>query len=221
MLNWEREVYKHTDCDCIVLGKSLVKGGITASKLYDVKRKPEEYFWIVNVEALRDKDIANTLAGYTRNGEIVMVSVDDIHLCKTPDSAQAKGILGLQSEFKLALSGTPVVKNPLTMYMPLKWMECISQTYTDFCNYYVEYAPFGARIPRGYKHVWELRRMLESVMLRRKKDEVLDLPEKTREVVHLAPTPEQKSAYAEAMSECHMDKSRNDWARENLNLIQG
>mgnify|MGYP002524077510 FL=1 len=43
-----------------------------------------------------------------------------VHNCKDPSSHQGANLLKTQSEYKLGMTGTPLMNNPLDVYVPLK-----------------------------------------------------------------------------------------------------
>ena len=70
--NWKAEIETHSNEQCIVLGdrlltrgprKGLTREGSTEEKFEDLKSMPEPYFWIVNIETLRNKKFANVKVG--------------------------------------------------------------------------------------------------------------------------------------------------------------
>jgi len=107
-----------------------------------------------------------------------MIVVDEIHVCKSPTSQQGKNLLKLKAKYKLGMTGTLLLNDPLDCFMPLKWLGIDRSTYTNFKYYYCNFGgPFGNQI-MGYKNLDVLKDQLFRCSLRRTKD-LLDLPEKT------------------------------------------
>ena len=101
------------------------------------------------------------------------------HNCKDPTSQQGKGILKVSADTMIAMTGTPLMNNPLDLYIILKWLGYEDHSFYAFKNYHCEMGGYGNYQIVGYKHLEELQDRLDDIMLRRLKNDVLDLPEKT------------------------------------------
>jgi len=192
-INWLREIKKHTkEPACIIGGKK----DSNQSKLIHLQQIPEEYFWIINGEALRNSKISDLLKIYTKKGIISILLVDEIHRLKNPVTQQGKGLLKLKEcKEKILLSGTPIENSPLDGFMILKLLEFEKRTWTNFKGYYCEYGGFGGFQVLGYNNMKEYRNRFKSIMLRRLKEDVLDLPEKIRTTEYLKMNPLQRLVY--------------------------
>ena len=51
-----------------------------------------------------------------------MVVVDEVHKCKNPKAKQTKGLLELDTHYKLGLTGTPIVNSPLDLFAMMQWL---------------------------------------------------------------------------------------------------
>ena len=181
--NWMNEVRTHSNEEAFILGmKPNGKIGSNQDKYNDVinLHGRSEYFVITNVESLRDDLIAGALAEACKCGLIGVVAIDEIHKCKNPTSQQGKGILKIQSEVRIAMTGTPLMNTPLDLYIVLKWLGYEKHSFYAFKNHLCEMGGYGGYEIVGYRPnaMAELQEQLDEVMLRRKKDDVLDLPEK-------------------------------------------
>ena len=179
--NWMNEVKIHSNESAFILGQQKNgKIGSNADKLNDVLnlKNHKEFFVITNVESLRDEEIVKALADSCNKKEIGIIVVDEIHKCKNPTSQQAKGILKLKSDVRIAMTGTPVMNTPIDLFVILRWLGYESHSFYQFKNHYCEMGGFGGYEIIGYKNLSELRSRLDEIMLRRLKKEVLDLPEK-------------------------------------------
>lgn len=208
--NWQNEILTHSDETGFILGQRLtkkgkVKIGSNADKLADLKNLPDDYFIITNVESLRDKDIAEQVAKLCNKGEIGLVAIDEIHKCKNPQSQQGKGMLKVNAKYKIAMSGTPLMNTPLDLFIILKWLGYETHTFSAFKNYYCEMGGFGGYQIMGYKHLDALQEQLDNVMLRRLKDDVLDLPEKLYIDEFVDMTKEQEKIYKEVTEQIRSD----------------
>lgn len=198
--NWQREVSIHSDEKAHILGESISKRGnrvmsSVAKRLEDLQAPHDEFFLITNVETLRDKNVQATVREMCDNGDIGMVIIDEIHKCKNSTSAVGKAIHCCQSYYKLALTGTPLMNTPIDLYNVLKWLDVEFHTLTQFKNYYCVLGGFSGYEVVGYKHLPELQQTLNSVMVRRRKEDVLDLPPKIRSVEYIEMTKPQQKLY--------------------------
>ena len=209
--NWRNEVSVHSDEGAWILGqrqkgRRLVIGSNT-DKYNDVANLQDNtnYFIITNVESLRDESIVGKLQEACKSGLIGMVAFDECHKAKNPSTQQGKGILKLQADTMIAMTGTPLMNTPLDLYIILKWLGYEKHAFYSFRNHYCSMGGFGGYQIVGYKNLEELESRLDDIMLRRKKEEVLDLPEKVyiEEMVEM--TPKQKQIYNEVTAEIKMN----------------
>ena len=183
--NWKKEVEKHTNLTCRILGERVNKKGIVnyagiKERLEDLNSKISEFFVITNIETLRNNDIIKAING--GKNKFDMIVLDEAHCCKTPTAIQTKNFLKLnKATYRIAATGTLLTNSPLDAYVPLKWIGKERSNYTNFRYYYVNYGgPFNNEI-LGYKHMDVLKEQLNECSLRRTKD-LLDLPEKN--IIH-------------------------------------
>lgn len=181
--NWYKEVEIHTNEKAHILGSRVNRKGKTvigssAERLADLKQIHDEYFLITNIETLRDKSIQSQIKKMCSDGIIGMTIIDEIHKCKNSQSKQGKAIHCCCSYYRLALTGTPLMNNPVDLYNVLKWLEVENHSLTYFKNLYCEMGGFGGYEIIGYKNLDQLENSLNRNMLRRRKEEVLDLPPK-------------------------------------------
>ena len=208
--NWRNEIATHSNESCHILGQhdmknGRIKIGSNKDKLDDLKALLKNdspyYFLITNVESIRDKDISETIQELCRKNIINMIALDEIHKCKNPTSQQGKSLLKLQPECRIAMTGTPLMNQPVDLYVILKWLGYEKHTFWSFKNHYCEFGGYGGYEIVGYKNLDELREQLSDIMLRRLKAEVLDLPEKTYVNEYVEMTPKQAQVYKEVTAE--------------------
>lgn len=205
--NWQSEVETHSDEGAYILGQRVIARGKNKGKvrLKGNKEKLEDalrvasddpdmpFFIITNIESIRGSvetttlpsgkkqkkvvpsPIADALAEAGRNGSIGMIVFDEFHRCKDPSTLQGKAILSLDAPYKMAMTGTPILNTPLDLYTALAWLGVERHNFYAFRNHFC-YVSNGQ--VTGYKNQDELRNSLRGHMLRRRKEDVLDLPEK-------------------------------------------
>lgn len=215
--NWQNEIDIHSDESGWILGQRTqkngkIKIGSTADKLEDIQMLSSMdsevskcFFIITNIESLRDEQITSELSDLCDSGEIGMIAFDECHKAKNPSTQQGKGILQLQAETMIAMTGTPLMNRPEDLFIILKWLGYEKHAFYSFKKHYCIYGGFGGYEVVGYKNLDELQDRLNEIMLRRKKEEVLDLPEKTYINEYVEMTPKQKSIYNEISSEIKMN----------------
>lgn len=222
--NWLKEISIHSDESGHILGsywntKGVLKDdGSMEDRLDDLESDLDDFFLITNIETFRQgpkskkvssltkmelvqRKILDRIEKLTREGVIGMVIIDEIHKAKNPTGQQGKAIHRLMPDYKMALTGTPVMNNPLDVFNILKWLEVENSSYTAFKNYYCVMGGFGGYEIEGYKNLSRLKEKLDGVMLRRKKEEVLNLPPKIRQTEFVEITGKQKKLYDEIRDE--------------------
>ena len=198
--NWVNEIKKFTDLSYTLLGqyttkKGKVKIGSVAKRLEHLKSNIKEFFVITNLETLQNKDFAATFN--KSKTKFDMVVLDEAHHCKSPTSKSAKTLLKLKSERNIPLSGTIIMNEPEDSYVPLKWTKNIKCNFSEFKRLYTIYGGFGGVQPIGTKNLSLLHELIESCSLRRLKNEVLDLPDKTYVTEYVDLLPKQLKLYNE------------------------
>lgn len=205
--NWVNEIFTHSDEKPWILGQKGVKNGLikigsTKDKLNDLQwlldgNDTSTYFLITNVESFRDENIATTIKKLCDKGIINMCIADELHKMKNPTSQQTKGFLKCQPEYRIAMTGTPLMNNPLDLYVLLKWLGYENHSFYAFKNHYCIMGGFGGYEIVGYKNMAQLTNQLNDIMLRRKKEDVYDLPEKIYVDEYVDMTPKQAIIYKE------------------------
>lgn len=210
--NWSDEIKTHSDESGYILGQrrrtngKLVIGSVK-DRLDDLNNieANSSYFLITNVESLRNEAIATKLNELCKDKTIGVVAIDEIHKCKNHQSQQGKGILKLESECKIAMTGTPLMNTPLDLYIILKWLGYEKHAFYSFKNHYSILGGFNGKEVVGYKHLDELQERLDTVMLRRLKKDVLDLPEKLCITEYVEMTAKQAQIYKEVSTDLVMN----------------
>lgn len=201
--NWLNEIREHSNESGWILGQkrkaSRLVIGSTKDKLEDLQNidKIDSYFLITNVETLRDNNINTIIAELCKNGTIGLVAIDEIHKCKNPSSQQGKGILKVQPECRIAMTGTPLMNTPMDLYIILKWLGYEKHSFFQFKKHYCVMGGYGGYEIVGYRNLNELQDQLNTIMLRRLKQDVLDLPEKLFVNEYVEMTAKQAQIYKE------------------------
>jgi SNF2 family DNA or RNA helicase len=175
--------------------------GTNKAKLDDVRSldKIKSYFIITNVETMRDEKIVAELQNQCKAGNINMIAIDECHKVKNPTSQQGKGVLKLQAKYKIAMTGTPLMNTPFDLFIILKWLGYEKHSFYQFKNHYGVFGGYGGYQLINYRYLDELKTQLDAIMLRRLKNETLDLPEKTHITEYVEMTAKQAQIYKEMM----------------------
>lgn len=229
--NWQSEISIHSDEKGWVLGTRYRKRtgktyeGSTADKLADLNNLPDCRYIITNIETLRagaEKiskskyhfPVAEKLQELCKKGIISVIAFDECHKSKEPTSLQSRAMVNVTAKYMVAMSGTPLMNNPLDLYFPLHWLGYEPHSFYQFKTHYCTLGGWGGSQVVGYKNLEEIRALMDEVMLRRLKTEVLDLPEKIRKYEYVDMTPKQeqiyKEVYAGIMSELNQIKFSNN-----------
>ena len=204
--NWVNEIYTHSDEQSYILGQrtsgTKIKIGSTKDKIDDLKlmfemKEPHPYFIITNIESFRDITFAETVQKLCSKGIINMCVADEMHKMKNPQSQQTKGFFKCLPECRIGMTGTPLMNSPLDLYVILKWLGYESHAFYSFKQHYCVMGGYGGYEIVGYKNMDQLTSQVREIMLRRLKDEVLDLPEKTYVDEYVEMTGKQEVLYKE------------------------
>lgn len=228
--NWENEIKIHSNESAKLLGsrikadKVVVEGN--SAKLADLNSldSTKDYFLIINIEALRTPEIQAKITELCKARMINMIVADEVHKMKNPTSQQGRAFLKIQAETMIAMSGTPLMNNPLDLYIILKWLGFENHSFYQFKMHYCNMGGYGGYEIVGYKNLGELQERLDRFMLRRLKSDVLDLPDKieVEEIVEM--TGKQEQIYKEVKADitAHIDeiKLSNNPLTELIRLRQ-
>ena len=197
--NWIKEIKKHSDLSACILGQKIsrrgnVSIGSVEERLNHLKNPIEEFFVITNIETLRSDDIVKEILS-GKNNKFDMMVVDEIHTCASPTSQQSKGLLKLtKAPYRIGMTGTLLTNNPLSAFVPLKWIGAENGTYTNFKYYYCVYGGLFGHDLLGFQNMNVLKDQLEKYSLRRTKG-LLNLPPKTVINEYVDMNPQQYKFY--------------------------
>lgn len=234
--NWQHEIGVHSDEKGWVLGTRFRKTtgkayeGSTKDKLDDLDNLPDCRYIITNIESLRagaEKisktkyhfPLADKLAQLCKNGTISVIAFDECHKSKDPTSLQSRAMLLLSAPYMSAMSGTPLMNNPLDLYFPIHWLGYEQHSLYQFKQHYCTFGGWGGSQVVGYKNLEEIRALMEKIMIRRLKSEVLDLPEKIRKIEYVDMTPKQNQIYKEVYNGVMSDLQKIKFSNNPLSMM--
>lgn len=136
----------------------------------------------------------------------------DEGLIKSPTTSRTKCLTEISRGVvsKVINSGTLINNSPLDLFAPVRYLEpsLVGRDYKVFKELYAIESPPGKnpdgtpkmRFVVGYKNVEEMRDTLESCCIVMKKEEWLDLPKKTFNIIDCGSSNEQKRVFGELQS---------------------
>ena len=179
-INWMREIENYTDRSVFIAeGKQF---------------STEHDFVIVNYDIIKNfhdpKDLENS--GIVK-GNFELVIIDEAHYIQNPQAQRTKVINSFAKKTKRLwlLTGTPMTSRPMNYYNLLNLIE--SPVAQNWMAYAIRYCA-GYQFKVGNKKIWnvqgasnleELRDRTSKQVLRRLKENVLDLPDKIITPVYL------------------------------------
>jgi len=179
-INWQREIENYSDRTVYIAeGK---------------KFSTESDFVIVNYDILKNfHDIKDKDKSLLNQSEFELVILDEAHMISNPQAQRTKIINHYVKNIKRAwlLTGTPMTSRPMNYYNLLNIIE--SPVAQNWMAYAIRYCQ-GYQFTAGKRKVWnvtgasnleELRDRTSKQILRRLKEDVLDLPDKIISPVYL------------------------------------
>lgn len=225
--HWQRDIEEHSrgKFHPYILGTRIRKNGtlnyvsgskekledLTSFKMYGPKGdSPLPYFIIMNIEGIRHKKgrtypIADAIIDLVNKGKISMIAVDEVHKNTSPSSLQGKQLLRIKKMtgtkcMWIPITGTPIVSRPTDVFLPLKLIDGHNFTsYYTWCQKFCVYGGFGNHEIIAYKNIPYLKSLLEKNMIRRLKEDVLDLPDKIYYTEYVENTKYQEALYNEVV----------------------
>lgn len=181
------------------------------------------YFIILNVEAIRMKvgkryPIADKIIDMINDGELNMIIIDEVHKNMSPTSLQGKQILRIKDKTHsrctwVSLTGTPIVNKPTDAFLPMRLIDAHNFTsYYKWCQYFCVYGGYGGHEVIAYRNIPRLKFMLQQNMIRRRKEDVLNLPDKIHMDVYVENTKYQSRLAEEVTMDliAHAEEIAND-----------
>lgn len=208
-----------------IVGSSQNKlDDLLCGHMYGDDTEPElPYFIILNVEAIRMKvgkryPIADKIIDMINDGELNMIIIDEVHKNMSPTSLQGKQILRIKDKTHsrctwVSLTGTPIVNKPTDVFLPMRLIDAHNFTsYYKWCQYFCVYGGYDGHEVIAYRNIPRLKFMLQQNMIRRRKEDVLNLPDKIHMDVYVENTKYQSRLAEEVTMDliAHAEEIAND-----------
>jgi len=178
---WRNEIHRFCNRDVqLISGPTAERGGQYAN---------DAFFTICNYEQVL-KDIL-----VIEQTPWDLIVLDEGQRIKNWEAKTTRVVKGLKSRFALVLSGTPLENRLDELYSVVQFIDDrrLGPGFRFFNDFRI--VDEKGKV-LGYKNLDQLRERLKPVLLRRTRDSVkLELPERTDEIVRIAPTGEQKDLH--------------------------
>jgi SWI/SNF-related matrix-associated actin-dependent regulator 1 of chromatin subfamily A len=209
-LNWEREIRNYSDRSVYICeGKNFSTEHDIVIINYDI---------VKNFYDLKDKENSPIT-----KGNFDLIIMDEAHYVANPQSLRTKLINSFvkSSEYLWLLTGTPMTNRPINYYNLLNLIE--SPVAQNWMAYVIRYCQ-GYQFKAGNRKVWnvngasnleELRDRTSRQVLRRLKEDVLDLPEKIITPIYLRL---KSKKYEELMGEYYEWYNKNPDESKSLTV---
>ena len=218
-INWKREVENFCEEDDV----SIISGSYwNPSKFTIINYDILKNFHTIeeNNKEYEDWELRREIVDYNPD----LIILDEAHYVKNHKSNRGKIIKDLVKRFGVErvwlLTGTPIANRPMDYYNLLSIIDSpVTNNWVHYAKTYCD----GRRFRKGRKYIWvttgssnleELASKTKRTILRRKKEDVLDLPEKLVTPVYLELN--NVSGY-ESVWEDYMEKRRRDGKKGNPN----
>ena len=183
---WIKDAKKHGYLD--KLGFAIVGEDTGASstkkKQWLLDNKDRKGVDLVNIEALRNEDFVKLCNEMKYN----CIVVDEVQSAKGWKAEQTQGLQELerpQEQVRIALSGTPVLNNPLEFFSLCKYFGLLKDTTrTTFDKYYGVWTfdYWGHYICTGYRNLADLAELLAPVLCYVDKSELGLIPKRRKKI---------------------------------------
>jgi SNF2 family DNA or RNA helicase len=141
---------------------------------------------ILNYDKARIKHYFEQLATYCAQAPTLLV-LDESHRIKNPNAKTTKAVLVLAKLSRLTvwMSGTPIAKHPLDIFAPMKAVDegILGGSWAVFRRQYAMWGGYGGYQLIKYMNLQQLRRRIDPYIFPIRKEDCLDLPSKTHQVV--------------------------------------
>ena len=188
---------------------------------------------IVNIEAFQsaNKNLDQFFM-YFLSAHRTLCILDESSYIKNPKAQRTKRLMKWRDAFayRLILTGTDITKDVLDYYAPLQFAIPNIWTQYGMANYWAFRARYAimkeiplqqgrlVKIVAGYQRVDELIQRIDPYGFRVRKEDCLDLPEKTYVMVPVTMNPEQKRVYDTFIKEM-MAEYEGVWLTETQAIV--
>lgn len=219
--NWVREFAKDAPIpiDAYLLDASKPKE-------FDrwLEHKHDFKWLLVGVESLAAGRAAELVKRFAVTSTKMLVGVDESSKIKTPNANRSEQAVAIarMCEYRGAMTGTPLTKNPLDLYMQFEFLDPDIIGLGDFYSFRARYAEMGGYENRqvvGYNNLDELVELVSPYTYQVRQHEVFQ-HDKTRVVREVPMAAEQKRLYKELKSKSRLGLLGSDLEMVVQNVLE-
>lgn len=182
-INWFREITEYIDEEMV----TIVKSGYWRPKVFTIIN----YDILNRFHEIQDKRKKEEAKSYINEENFDLMIVDEAHMIKNKDTIRGKIVAQIGENIPKVwlLTGTPIANRPMDYYNLLKVCRVpVTDNFQHFAYRYCAAKSFNKKLKSGkIKKIWltdgasnleELHQKTKNYILRRKKEDHLDLPPK-------------------------------------------
>jgi len=209
-VNWEDEFSKFTGgIDVVILDGSPK---VRRQQIIEFMLNENPRVLIVNYEQVGSHEIELNKIGFD------VAIFDEAHYIKNPKTKRTKAAMGLRSTRSFMLTGTPMLNNVAELWPMLARVAPHEKDFSGYYRFMNKFCALGGYTGHeviGIKNEQILNAHLRNYMLRRRKAEVLDLPEVQIITKYVKMLPEQEKLYKEVITEMKLTTTDGPLEVEN------
>lgn len=173
------------------IDRVLVLGPLSTLGVWDSEIRKhsasETLKWrVTNYDKARIPHYLSQLRLYLKDGRALLI-LDEGHKLKNPSSKQSKAayLLSKLAECVLVLTGTPITKHPLDLFGEMRVIDdsILGSSFNVFKKQYAMWGGYGGYQLIKLVNLKGLMRRVAPRIFQAKKDDCLDLPKRTHEIV--------------------------------------
>jgi len=223
-INWEREINFFDDNTSIISGRKWKPNKFTIIN-YDILKN---FHSLPVKKKSKNDEINEEVLTQIKDYNFDLVIIDEAHLLKNNKAIRTKILMDICKTIPKVwlLTGTPIQNKPIDYYNLLKIIKApVTDNWEFFVKRYCDAKTFKTKLKNGTeKKVWltdgnsnldELSIKTRNQILRRLKEDVLDMPDKTIIPFFLELTNEQESQYNSLWDE-YIEKRREEGKTVNI-----
>ena len=199
--NWEAEWQKHA-----AIPYSLFLPESPQGKRYAQWMKQDHDFrvMVMGIESFSQGSAIELADRFLLSTTTALTVIDESQYISNPKAVRSERIvsLGRKSEYRIAMTGTPIDKGPMNLYMQFEFLDPDIIGIGDYYAFRNRYAVMGGFRVNGkptqivaYQHLDELINVVSPFVVQVRKSEVLDLIPKGYERRVLVMHPKQRELY--------------------------
>jgi SNF2 family DNA or RNA helicase len=210
LYNWRDEIHMHTHQKAIIIQGTRDQ---RYQRYAELMNSDDWMFLVISYETFRT-DVAN-LNLLDNRKQLDFCVLDEAHKIKNWRSKLGMSIHAIPSfKCRYVLTATPLPNSPLEAYNYLRFGRAMNMNGFDFEAEYAVFGGYGGKEVVGYQNIRELKSIIQTNMLRRRKvDKLKDLPPVTFKTIPVDMTAVQAKMYKAVRDEIREELAYTDVTR--------